>query len=119
MATELKVPEAPAIMPTADKAEWTKRYAAAFEEAESEFGEDLAMRHGYALRAANRMLAVPKLRSLEEALKLPGWKILARGTRKDGSTSIVTIDGRKYSFPKGGGASAPPKEESTATAKTA
>jgi hypothetical protein len=95
---KFEAPEAPAILPDKVKKQWAKAYVDAFRQAQEDSPNDLTTQIQTALREANRTLRVPKLESYEDAMELPEWKVIKRqavGTE----LKVVTIDGKKYTFP--------------------
>jgi len=92
------IPAAPAILPADLQNEWKKKYAAALEEAKADEPEDPQRQRLLARREANRMLRTPKCTSAADVKRLADWQVIFRGER-DGALKVVTIDGKKYSFP--------------------
>jgi hypothetical protein len=97
MSTEMRTPEAPAILPAKLQAQWKKNYAEALEAARADEPDDLSRQRLLARREANRMLRVPKLTSYEQAMQLEDWQVVFRG-EAGGELKVVTCDGKKYRF---------------------
>jgi hypothetical protein len=109
--SKVQVPTAPAILPADLQSKWAKDYREAYERhAEENVDLSEGEHHGHAAREANRVLRVPAPKSISDVEKLPKWQILAR-REKNGKLSIVTADGKKYEFTKGGSAPAENKDK--------
>ncbi|HWR37017.1 MAG TPA: hypothetical protein VN622_14235 [Clostridia bacterium] len=89
----VEVPAAPHFLPKSQRSNWTKTYAQAFKQAQTDFPDDLSAQRAAALREANRMLRVPEPESYEAAMKLESWQVLKR--------DVVAIDNDASEFPKG------------------
>lgn len=98
MAPEMQIPKAPEILPANLQEAWRKAYASAFQQAKADEPDDPARQRQLALREANRMLRTPNVSNAAEAAKLADWQVIYRGER-DGQLKVVTMDGKKYSFP--------------------
>lgn len=96
MANE-NTPAAPKHLPEDVQKKWQGEYSKALAAAKNDTN-DAKAQHRAATKAANRLLAVPEPKSAADIDALEDWQVLKRFT-KDGKTSCVTSDGRKYSFP--------------------
>lgn len=95
---EVEVPAAPEILPDALKEKFAQAYVSAYKKAAQDGSQSDADRKQSAMREANRILEVEEPTSAEEAEKLPKWQVLRREV-VGGQLKVVTIDGKKFSFP--------------------
>ncbi len=100
MADKVNVPAAPHFegMPRDFAARWEQIWAKAFKAAEVNHPGDETEQRAVATREANRLFAVDEPENYEQAMAIEGWKVLHRGA-SGGVLKLVTIDGKKYSFP--------------------
>lgn len=86
---------------------WKKVYADKLqeelgEEPDRELGmrrENIERRHWKALCAANKMFRTPACTNYAEAADLEDWQVIKR-VEENGTLKVVTIDAKKYVFPK-------------------
>lgn len=117
MAT-VNVPEAPTFLPKARQAEWKKKYEEGHKQAQQDEPDDPPAHHRGGLREANRMLRTSEITSAEQAQSMPEHLFLKRDVEK-GVLKVVTIDGKKYSFPVGKSAASPSAEPKDLKSKIA
>lgn len=101
MAEErIVIPTAPHFegLPENIRARWRETYAKAFKQALIDSPNDVIAQRQAAEREANRIFRVDELLSYKDAMALENWKVLHR-REVNGELKIVTIDGRKFSFP--------------------
>jgi hypothetical protein len=100
MAEKSNVPTAPHFpgMPRDFAGRWEMAYAKAFRQAEVNHPGDETEQRAVASREANRLFAVDEPENYDQAMAIEDWKVLHR--QQMGSLlKLVTIDGKKYSFP--------------------
>ncbi len=87
--------------------EWKKTYAAAYQRAIEDDGEDyknepLALQHARrnqrGLREANRVFRTPDCTCYADAKSLEDWQVILRKV-EEGMLKVVTIDAKKHVFP--------------------
>src|SRR6266404_924705 len=100
MAEKTNVPAAPYFegMPRDFAGRWRQEYVKALKQAEVNYPGDETEQRAVATREANRLLAVDEPESYEEAMAIEEWKCLHRKPFGN-ELKLVTINGRKYSFP--------------------
>jgi hypothetical protein len=116
MADEkLLIPEAPEVhgalapLPEAKRKEWRDGYSRGLKQAKLDHAEDPFEQARGALREANRVFWIDEITTYEGAIALQDWQLMHRSER-GGHLKIVTIEGKKYSFPI-------PREEPKASTK--
>ncbi len=112
MADKVNVPAAPHFggMPRDFAGRWEQVWAKAFRAAEVNYPGDETEQRAVATREANRLFAVDEPENYEQAMGIENWKVLHRQP-SGGVLKLVTIDGKKYSFP------IPPPEPEKKSAK--
>ncbi len=87
--------------------EWKKTYAAAYQRAIEDDGEDHkneppdrqhARRHKRGLCEANRVFRTPDCTCYKDAKALEDWQVILRKV-EDGMLKVITCDAKKYVFP--------------------
>jgi hypothetical protein len=98
--TKIEAPAAPNLtgFPEKLRERWQDNYAEALRQAQVDHPGDDIQQRAVATREANRVFRVPELKSYRAAMDLEPWQVLHR---KEDATQlkVVTIDGKKYSFP--------------------
>ena len=92
-------------LPESKKQEWRDDYARAFKQAQVDHPEDPLEQRATAVREANRIFRVGEVASYEQAMALPDWQVHINGDgtrarfKRGDELKLVTIDGKKFSFP--------------------
>lgn len=95
---EFEVPAAPEVLPSQLKSKWRSDYIDAYKRAAEDGSLSESDRKQQALREANRVLRVPEVEKYDDAMALKEFQV-ARREDVGGTLKVVTIDGKKYSFP--------------------
>lgn len=111
---EVEVPAAPSIIkdgadvfPSSLKSKWRADYIDAYKRASEDGSLSESDRKQQALREANRVLRVPEVEDYDDAMALKDFQVASRAD-VGGTLKVVTIDGKKYSFPVPPVKSSPP-----------
>lgn len=94
---DIKVPEAPAVLPAELQAQWKKTWLKEFKQAQIDKPNDETEQVAIANKLANRILSPDEPESYEEAMALPAWQCLFRG-EKNGKLWVTLINAKKFSF---------------------
>lgn len=97
---QIQAPEPPDFpgFPDKRKLEWKQNWLKAFKQAQIDHPGDEITQRAVATREANRVFRVEEPTGYDDAMALEEWQFLLRA-EKGGQLKLVTIDGKKYSFP--------------------
>jgi hypothetical protein len=110
-ATEIEIPSAPAHLPAALQNKWSKTYAAAHTQAQTDIPNDASGQKQAARKEANKLLRIAAPASHKEAAAMvedfqakndDAWKVIGHGKRVIQGVEhlqVVTSDGKKHAFP--------------------